>query len=91
MATSGVGLSVSVGVIMFVLLILVVIMLVPIAAIVLLLRLVFRGTSDGYRRSNPEEARIMQEIHRGLTRMEERIDALETIVLDREDVPGLER
>ena len=89
MATTSVGISVM-GVIVLVFLIVVVIVLVPIAAIVLLLRFVFRGTSDGYRRSNPEEARLMQEIHRGLTRMEERIDALETIVLDREDVPEVD-
>ncbi|MEW5726016.1 MAG: phage-shock protein [Thermodesulfobacteriota bacterium] len=31
-----------------------------------------------------EETRLIQEIHMGLTRMEERIEALETILLDRE-------
>jgi phage shock protein B len=57
----------------------------------LLLRFVFRGTSAGDQRRNPEEARLMQEIHRGLTRMEERVDALETIVSDREDVSKVDR
>ena len=33
---------------------------------------------------NADETRLIQEMHRGLTRMEERIDALETILLDRE-------
>jgi phage shock protein B len=33
---------------------------------------------------NADETRLIQELHQGLTRMEERIGALETIVLDRE-------
>ncbi len=32
---------------------------------------------------NQEEVRIMQEIHGGLTRMERRVESLETILLDR--------
>lgn len=32
--------------------------------------------------SGREEAKIMQEIHRSLSRLEDRIDALETIVLE---------
>ena len=31
----------------------------------------------------PEHTRMMQEIHEGLARMEERIEALETILFDR--------
>ncbi|MCC5841713.1 MAG: hypothetical protein JJT96_16485 [Opitutales bacterium] len=31
-----------------------------------------------------EEARMIQDIHRGLNKLESRIDALETIILDRE-------
>ena len=31
-----------------------------------------------------EEARMIQEIYQGLSRMEERVDALETILLDRD-------
>jgi phage shock protein B len=34
------------------------------------------------RRGNPDEARLIQEIHRGLEKMEKRIESLETIVLD---------
>lgn len=33
------------------------------------------------REAEPEDSRMLQEVHRGLARMEERIDALETILL----------
>jgi phage shock protein B len=33
---------------------------------------------------NPKETRMIQEIYNGLARMEERVEALETILLDRE-------
>ena len=42
---------------------------------------VLRGGGKS-RRSNPDEARLIQEIHRGLDKMEKRIESLETIVLD---------
>lgn len=38
------------------------------------------------RDSSAEEARIIQEIHQGLMRMEQRVEALETLLLERE--PG---
>ena len=31
-----------------------------------------------------EEARLIQELHQGLSRMEDRVEALETILVDRE-------
>jgi len=33
---------------------------------------------------NTDETRLIQEIHQGLSRMEERVEALETILLSRE-------
>ena len=33
---------------------------------------------------SPEEAKVMQEIHQGLSRMEQRIEALETILYDQQ-------
>jgi phage shock protein B len=40
---------------------------------------------DGSNRTGDgEEARMIQDIHRGLAKLESRIDALETIILDRE-------
>lgn len=37
------------------------------------------------RETDAEEARVMQEIHLGLARMEERLEALETIIMEREE------
>ena len=37
------------------------------------------------RQASAEEARLIQEIHEGLLKMERRIESLETIVLDRTD------
>lgn len=42
------------------------------------------GLSRKGRESQAKEARMIQEIHQGLSRMEERLEALETIILDRE-------
>ena len=36
------------------------------------------------QRLQAEEARMIQEIYQGLSRMQERVEALETIILDRE-------
>jgi phage shock protein B len=35
-------------------------------------------------KTEAEEAMLIQELHRGLTRLEERIESLETIILERE-------
>jgi phage shock protein B len=40
-----------------------------------------RGKKDKF---HPDEGKIFQEIHHGLQRMEERVEALETLMLDRE-------
>ena len=42
------------------------------------------GSLRGSERLQAEEARLIQELHRGLSRMEERVETLETILLDRE-------
>lgn len=44
------------------------------------------GKGDGAEteRLRAEETRLIQELHQGLTRMEQRLEALETILLDRE-------
>jgi len=35
--------------------------------------------------TNTDEARVIQEIHQGLVRMEERLEALETIIMERQE------
>ena len=49
--------------------------------IVLSIRLLKGGAS---RKDQAEDSKIVQEIYKGLSRMEERVEALETILLDRE-------
>ena len=45
----------------------------------------FKGSvSKKGRQNQTDEAKMIQEIHKGLSQMEERIEALETILLDRE-------
>jgi phage shock protein B len=46
------------------------------------LRILKGDPAERSRAALAEDARLMQEIHEGLLRMEERIEALETIVLD---------
>ncbi|MBN2059224.1 MAG: phage-shock protein [Deltaproteobacteria bacterium] len=48
------------------------------------IKLMKGGISRKGRESQTDEAKMIQEIHQGLTRMEERVDALETIILDHE-------
>ncbi len=44
----------------------------------------FRGGVSGQNRKNQaEEARMIQEIYHGLSKMEKRVESLETILLDR--------
>lgn len=43
---------------------------------------IWKGSSA--RQRQEEEARLIQELYRGLSRMEERVEALETLLLERE-------
>jgi phage shock protein B len=52
--------------------------LIP-GTIILLIK-ILRGGKSG--KNQAEEAKMIQEIYQGLSRMEERIEALETILLD---------
>ena len=49
--------------------------------IVLSIKLLKGGAS---KKNQAEDSKIIQEIYQGLSRMEQRVDALETILLDRE-------
>ena len=49
--------------------------------IVISIKLLKGGTT---RKNQAEDSKIIQEIYQGLSRMEERVEALETILLDRE-------
>ncbi len=43
------------------------------------------GISAKGRRSQAEEARVIQEIYEGLNRMETRVEALETLLMERDE------
>ncbi len=64
-----------------------VIVLAALAVPVLVLVVILKAVTGSKRNAGlqEDEARIMQEIHQGLSRMEERIEALETLVLDPKD------
>ena len=45
---------------------------------------ILKGSPRRDRQLDSEEARLMQELYQGLSRLEERIEALETLVLDQD-------
>ncbi len=50
---------------------------------------ILKGTAPGQSQQvSTEETKLMQELYQGLVRMEERIEALETLLLDRERKEG---
>ena len=62
-----------------------VLVLAIIASTVLMaIKILKGGGSRKAQKFQAEEAGIIQEIHQGLSRMEERVEALETIIMDRE-------
>jgi len=48
------------------------------------LKIIKGGASPSGQKTQTDEAKIIQEIFQGLGRMEERVEALETILLERE-------
>ena len=54
------------------------------STILMAIKILKGGLSRSGKRSETEEARTIQEIYQGLSRMEHRVEALETIILDRE-------
>jgi phage shock protein B len=54
------------------------------STILMAIKILKGGLSRKGQRFQAEEARMIQEMYRGLSRMEERVGALETIILDRE-------
>ena len=57
-------------------------MLALIPATILLVIKLFRG--GGSSKTQTEETKMIQEIYQGLSRLEERIESLETILLDKD-------
>ena len=59
-------------------------LLIALVLVLRMLRVVFGASADGSRASNVEEAKLIQDIYHGLLKMEERVEALETLLLERE-------
>ena len=57
------------------------------STILMAIKIIKGGVSRSGQKSQTEEAKMIQEIYEGLSKMEQRIDSLETIILDskRED------
>ena len=54
------------------------------ATILIAIKMFKGGFSRTDRKQQAEETKMIQEIYQGLSRMEERVEALETILLDRD-------
>jgi phage shock protein B len=54
------------------------------STILMAIKILKGGLSRKGQRVQSEEARMIQEIYQGLSRMEARVEALETIILDHE-------
>jgi len=54
------------------------------STILMAVKILKGGLSREGRRFQAEEARMIQEMYQGLSRMEERVEALEIIILDHE-------
>ena len=63
--------------------ILIMLAIIPIT-ILLAIRLFKGGISRTDQKKQAEETKMIQEIYQGMSRMEERVETLETILLDRE-------
>lgn len=50
----------------------------------LLVIVIVRASRGPKNQSSPDEARVIQEIHRGLSKLEERVEVLETILVEAE-------
>jgi phage shock protein B len=54
------------------------------STIVIMVKMLKGGASKNVQKNNTDEARMIQQIYQGLTRMEERVESLETILMERE-------
>ena len=54
------------------------------STVLMAIKIIKGGISSRNKKLEAEEAKIIQEIYRGLSSMEERVDVLESVLLDRE-------
>ena len=54
------------------------------STILIAIKVIRGGVSRSGQKIQSDEARMIQEIYQGLSRMEERVEALETLILDQD-------
>ncbi|MFC1822968.1 phage-shock protein [Thermodesulfobacteriota bacterium] len=54
------------------------------STILMAIKIIRGGLSRKGQKTQTDEARMIQEIYQGISKMEERIEALETLILDRD-------
>ena len=69
----------------FVLSIVFIVVGLPVICIAWIVKMSLEGSPRRTKKMDADETKIIQEIYRGLNKMEERIDALETILLEQEE------
>ncbi len=70
----------------FILLILFIVVGLPVICFTWIVKMRVEGSPRRTKKMDADETKIIQEIYRGLNKMEERIDALETILLEQEEI-----
>jgi hypothetical protein len=55
------------------------------STILMAIKILKGGVSRKGQQNQADEAKIIQEIYQGLSKMEQRVEALETIILDRKE------
>jgi phage shock protein B len=58
------------------------------STILMAIKIIKGGVSRKGQQYQADEAKIIQEIYQGLLKMEQRVEALETIILDRKERPS---
>ena len=58
------------------------------STILMAIKIIKGGASRKGQQYQADEAKIIQEIYQGLLKMEQRVEALETIILDRKERPS---
>ncbi len=54
------------------------------STILIAIKIIKGGVSRAGQKTQSEEARMIQEIYQGLARMEDRVEALETLIIDQD-------
>ena len=57
------------------------------STILMAIKILKGGMSRKDQQVQADEAKVIQEIYQGLSKMEQRVEALETIILDRKEPP----